>query len=406
MNSPKIPTSERHSALALDGGTPTRSHMLSYGHQVIDDDDIAAVTAVLRSDWLTTGPEVAKFEDEFAAFVGAPHAIAVANGTAALHAAAFAANIGPGDEAIVTALTFAATANCIRYQGGTVRFADVRPDTLNIDPNSVASLINSRTKAIVTVDYGGQPSDLAELLDLARRHNLILIEDAAHAVGANYRDVRVGSWADLTTFSLHPVKQMTAGEGGVLTTAKPELAARARAFRNHGITTDARQRANAGSWTYEMVELGYNYRLTDFQCALGRSQLKKLPGWLARRREIARRYTTAFESLPEITTPTVLPDRNSAWHLYTIRLNLPRLRVDRTRFFSALRAENIGANVHYIPVPWHPYYQALGYQKGQWPAAEQAYERLITLPLWAGMTDTDVEDVIFAVNKVCDAYRV
>src|SRR5262245_61779882 len=252
MNSPKIPTSEHRAVLAIDGGTPTRSQMLSYGHQVIDDDDIAAVTAVLRSDWLTTGPEVAKFEDEFAAFVGAPHAVAVANGTAALHAAAFAAGIGPGDEAIVTALTFAASANCIRYQGGTVRFADVRADTLNIDPNSVASLITSRTKAIVAVDYGGQPSDLAELLDLARRHNLILIEDAAHAVGAKYRDVRVGSWADLTTFSLHPVKQMTAGEGGVLTTKRPELAARARAFRNHGITTDAQQRANAGSWTYEI----------------------------------------------------------------------------------------------------------------------------------------------------------
>jgi perosamine synthetase len=406
MNSPHSPTSERRSQLAIDGGKPIRQVMLSYGHQTIDEDDIAAVTQVLRSDWLTTGPEVAKFENEFAAFVGASHAVAVASGTAALHAAAFAAGIEPGDEAIVTALTFAASANCIRYQGGTVRFADVRSDTLNIDPQSVAGLINSRTKAIVTVDYGGQPSDLVELVELARRHNLVLIEDASHAVGANYRGVRVGSLADITTFSLHPVKQMTAGEGGMLTTKRSDLAARARAFRNHGITTDARERANAGSWVYEMVDLGYNYRLTDFQCALGRSQLKKLPAWLIRRQEIAFRYTTAFAPLAEITTPTILSDRDSAWHLYTIRLNPPRLSVDRARFFAALRAENIGVNVHYIPVPWHPYYQQLGYRKGQWPVAEQAYERLITLPLWAGMTDRDVEDVIGAVNKVCDAYRV
>jgi len=406
MNFPRTPTSERRSQLAIDGGKPIRSVMLSYGHQTIGDDDIAAVTQVLRSDWLTTSREVAKFASGCAAFVGASHALAVANGTAALQSAAFAAGIAPGDEAIVTALTFAASANCIRYQGGTVRFADVRPDTLNIDPTSVANLINSRTKAIVTVDYGGQPSDLAELLELARRDNLVLIEDASHAVGANYRGVRVGSWADITTFSLHPVKQMTAGEGGVLATKRPDLAARARAFRNHGITTDARERANAGSWVYEMVDLGYNYRLTDFQCALGRSQLKKLPGWLIRRREIASRYSSAFASLAEITTPAVLSDRDSAWHLYAIRLNLPRLRVDRARFFAALRAENIGVNVHYIPVPWHPYYQALGCEKGQWPVAEQAYERLITLPLWAGMTDADVDDVIFAVNKVCDAYRI
>jgi len=406
MNVPNTRVSERRSQLAIDGGDPIRSQMLPYGHQTVDDDDVAAVVAALRSDWLTTGPEVLKFEQEFAEFVGASNAIAVTSGTAALHAAAFAAGLGPGDEAIVTALTFAASANCIRYQGATVRFADIRPDTLNIDPGSVETLITPRTRAIVTVDYGGQPSDLSELLDLARRYNLLLIEDASHAVGASYRGIRVGSWADLTTFSLHPVKQMTTGEGGVLVTLDPNLAARARSFRNHGITTDARERANAGSWTYEMVELGYNYRLTDFQCALGRSQLKKLPAWLLRRQEIAGRYTTEFAALAEVTTPTILPDRDSAWHLYALRLNLPRLRVGRSRFFAALRAENIGVNVHYIPVPWHPYYQALGYDKGQWPVAEQAYERLITLPLWAGMTDADVDDVILAVHKVCDAYRV
>ena len=406
MNHPNTQTSERRSHLAIDGGKPIRAEMLPYGHQSIDETDIEAVAQVLRSDWLTTGPEVTSFEEEFSAFVHAPHAVAVTSGTAALHTAAFAAGLGAGDEAIVTALTFAATANCVLYQGATVRFADVRPDTLNIDPASVESLIGPRTKAIVTVDYGGQPSDLAELLELARKHKLVLIEDASHAVGATYRGKRIGSWADLTTFSLHPVKQMTTGEGGILVTRHPELAARARTFRNHGITTDARERANAGSWVYEMVDLGFNYRLTDFQCALGRSQLKKLPAWLRRRGEIAARYMSAFALLPEINSQPVLPDRESAWHLYAIRLNLQRLSVDRTRFFAALRAENIGVNVHYIPVPWHPYYQALGHTKGQWPVAEHAYERLITLPLWAGMTDADVNDVVSAVTKVCAAYRV
>ena len=406
MNFPRTRPSERRSRLAVDGGNPTRKEMLAYGHQVIEDDDVQAVSRVLRSDWLTTGPEVANFEEEFAEFVGAPHAVAVTSGTAALHAAAFAAALGPDDEAIVTALTFVATANCVRYQGATVRFADIRPDTLSIDPAAVEKLITPRTRAIITVDYGGQPSDLAELLELARRHNLVLIEDASHAVGATYRGQRVGSLADLTTFSLHPVKQMTTGEGGFVVTKDPDLAARAKAFRNHGITTDARERANAGSWAYQMVDLGFNYRLSDFQCALGRSQLKKLPVWIERRHEIANRYTNAFSDLTAISTPSILPDRDSAWHLYPICLNLPRLRVDRSRFFAAMRAENIGVNVHYIPVPWHPYYQELGYGKGHWPVTEQVYERLISLPLWAGMTDLDVDNVISAVRKVCAAYAV
>jgi UDP-4-amino-4,6-dideoxy-N-acetyl-beta-L-altrosamine transaminase len=406
MNVPPKPRLGARTQLAINGGNPVRPELLPYGHQVIEDDDIAAITNVLRSEWLTTGPEVAAFEKEFADFVGASHAVAVSSGTAALHGAAFAAGLGPGDEVIVPALTFVATANCARYQGSTVRFADVRPDTLNLDPASVEKLITARTRVIITVDYGGQPSDLSDLIELANHHGLVLIEDASHAVGASYRGSRVGSWADITTFSLHPVKQMTAGEGGVIVTSNPEFSARATLFRNHGITADARQRASAGSWFYEMVELGYNYRLTDLQCALGRSQLKKLPAWLVRRSEIAGRYTQAFSSMPELATPVVLPDRDSAWHLYVIRLNLQRLRVDRAQFFAALRAENIGVNVHYIPVPWQPYYQELGYGRGLWPVTEQVYERLITLPLWAGMTDRDVDDVISAVRRVCDAYSV
>jgi perosamine synthetase len=328
----------------------------------------------------------------------------VCNGTAALHAAVFASGIGPGDEVIVPAMTFAASANCVRYQGGTVIFADVRSDTLNLDPACVEAAITPRTRAIVTVDYTGQPSDLDELSDLAARHNLKMIEDAAHALGAIYRGRRVGALAHLTTFSLHPVKHITTGEGGVITTDDPEMAARLRMFRNHGITSDHRQREVTGSWFYEMVNLGYNYRLTDFQCVLGLSQLKKLPAWLTRRREIAARYTAAFASLLEIEPPTVLPDRKPAWHLYVIRLNLERLRVSRAEVFKALRAENIGVNVHYIPVPWHPYYQKLGYTRGQWPVAEAAYERLVSLPMFPAMSDQDVQDVICAVTKVVRAY--
>jgi UDP-4-amino-4,6-dideoxy-N-acetyl-beta-L-altrosamine transaminase len=394
-----------NSRLAVEGGTPVRPTMLPYGRQVIDDDDIAAVTSVLKSDWLTTGPKVADFEQAVAARTNAGHAVAVTNGTAALHAAAFAVGIGPGDEVIVPALTFAASANCIRYQGGTVVFADVRPDTLNLDAAKIEPLITERTRAIIAVDYSGQPADLDELAAICRERNVVLVEDAAHALGATYRGRAVGSLAHLTTFSFHPVKHITTGEGGMVTTNDPALDARLRAFRNHGITTDHRQRSIAGSWFYEMVDLGFNYRLTDIQCALGISQLGKLDRWLERRRAIAARYTTARADLPEVTLLTALPDRSPAWHLYPVRLSLERLTVGRAEIFRALRAENIGINVHYIPVPWHPYYQRLGYTKGQWPVAEDAYERLISLPMFHAMTDGDADDVIAALRKVITRYR-
>jgi UDP-4-amino-4,6-dideoxy-N-acetyl-beta-L-altrosamine transaminase len=391
--------------LAINGGSPVRASMLPYGRQSVDDQDIQAVVAALRSDWLTTGPKVSEFESAFAKAVGAGYAVAVSSGTAALHAATFAAGIGSADEVITTPLTFAATANSVRYQSGTVVFADVRKDTLNLDPAKVEARMMPKTKAIVTVDYAGQPSDLDELNAIASRHRLTVIEDASHALGATYRTRRVGALADLTTFSLHPVKHITTGEGGMVTTDNPELAARLRRFRTHGITTDFRDREREGSWLYEMVELGFNYRLTDFQSALGLSQLCKLDGWVVRRREIAARYTTAFAALAEIEMPTVLSDRESAWHLYVIRLNLDRLGAGRAEVFKALRAENIGVNVHYIPVPWHPYYQALGYKKGEWPVAESAYERMISLPIFPAMTDGDVEDVVTAVTKVVSHFR-
>lgn len=389
--------------------------MLPYGRQTLDEEDIQSVLQVLRSDWLTTGPNVDAFEKVFAKQTGAGYAVAVSNGTAALHTAVFAAGIGPGDEVIVPPMTFAASANCVRYQGGTVVFADVRPDTLNLDPARVKEAITPRTRAIITVDYTGQPSDLDELNEIASRHNLALIEDAAHALGATYHGRTVGPLAQVTTFSFHPVKHITTGEGGMITTNDDKIAKNLRMFRNHGITRDPkcfssltpdlRPLTSDFSWFYEMNELGYNYRLTDFQCALGQSQLKKLPERLRRRRAIAGQYTKAFASMPEIELPTVLSDRESAWHLYVICLNLKQLRLGRTEFFRALRVENIGVNVHYVPVPWHPYYQKLGYMKGQWPVAESIYERIISLPMWSGMTDQDVNDVIEAVNKVIHAYR-
>jgi dTDP-4-amino-4,6-dideoxygalactose transaminase len=340
--------------LAVDGGAPVRPTLLPYGHQIIDDVDIDAVVRVLRSEWLTTGPAVEAFEREVAAAVGARFAVALANGTAALHAAAFAAGIGPGRTAVTTPMTFAASANCVRYLGGTVQFADVQPDSLNLDPAAVAPLMRDDTAAVIAVDYTGQPADLDELRAIADASGACLIEDAAHALGATYRGRPVGSVAHLTTFSFHPVKHITTGEGGVVTTDDDRLAARLRLFRNHGITTDARQREAAGSWFYEMTALGFNYRLSDLQCALGSAQLTRLPGWIARRRAIAARYAAAFAGEAALELPAVRPGRESAWHLYVVRLRLERLAVDRHQVFKALRAENIGVNVHYIPVPWHP----------------------------------------------------
>ncbi len=336
--------------LAIDGGQPVRASFLPYGRQSVDEADIQAVVEVLRSDWLTTGPKVAEFEEAFAARVGAAHAVSFTSGTAALHAAAFAAGIQAGDEAITTPMTFAATANCILYQGATPVFADVSADTLNLDPEQVAKKISPRTRAILPVDYAGHPADLNPIFEIAQRHGLVVIEDACHALGAEYEGKRVGSVADMTVFSFHPVKHITTGEGGMVATNNPQFAETLRRFRNHGISSDARQRQSAGQWHYEMVLLGFNYRLPDFACALGLQQLAKLDSNLARRREIAAHYTAAFREIPGIVSPTIRADVNPAWHLYPIRLDLAKLTADRAQVFHALRAENIGVNVHYIPV--------------------------------------------------------
>lgn len=382
-----------------------RDTLLPYGRQWIGEEDLHAVADVLRSDWLTTGPAVGEFEGAFARATGSREAVAVSSGTAALHTAMHAIGIGPGVEVIVPAMTFAATANCVVYQGGTPVFADVDPETLLINPDSVRRKVTGRTRAVIAVDYAGQPCPYDELREITDRHDLWLVGDACHALGGEYQGRPVGSLADLSTFSLHPVKHITSGEGGVVTTDDPELAARMRSFRNHGLSSDSRQRESEGSWFYEMRDLGYNYRLTDFQCALAMSQLAKLGAFVARRREIARRYDEAFEGLPGIRPLGVKAGVSHAYHLYVVRVDPGLIGADRGTMFRALRAEGIGVNVHYIPVHLHPFYRTrFGTKPGLCPVAERAYGQILSLPVFPRMTDRDAMDVIAAVGKVARAF--
>src|SRR5258707_8492025 len=391
--------------LAIHGGTPVREKLLPYGRQSIDEADIQAVVELLKSDWLTTGPKIGEFEERFAEWVGAGHAVSFSSGTAALHGAAFAAGLGPGDEAITTPMTFCATANCVLYQGAKPVFADVSADTLNLDPKQVSKQISSRTKALLPVDYAGHPSELEAMLEIADQHGLTVVEDACHALGAEYRGRRVGSVSHMTVFSFHPVKHLTTGEGGMVTTDNAEFAETLRKFRNHGISSNARDRQREGQWHYEMVLLGFNYRLTDIACALGLQQLTKLDANLARRREIAAKYAAALSAVPGISVPAVKGEVLPAWHLYPIRLELAKLSAGRAEVFRALRAENIGVNVHYIPVHLHPYYrERFGYQGGEFPVAEAAYESLISLPMFHGMNDEDLEDGLGAMGQVAGNY--
>lgn len=387
--------------LALHGGTPVRSSMLPYGQQTIGPEDEAAVLGALRSGWLTTGPAVPRFEQSFARYVGASEAVAVANGTAALHAAYAALGIGPGDTVLVPAITFAATANCVVHAGARPVFVDVDADTLLIDPASAWERLTPSTGAIAAVDFGGQPAPYGQLAEIAVPRGVHIVADAAHALGATLAGGRVGTLADLSTFSLHPVKHVTAGEGGVITTENVELAERMRRFRNHGISRDFRAREAEATWEYEIAELGWNYRITDLQCALAEAQLGRVDAWLARRREIAAAYTLAFADLPGVTPLAVRPDAGHAWHLYVIRLDAELIRADRRTVFRALRAEGIGVNVHYMPIHLHPYYRKhFGTVPGECPVAEAMYERILTLPLFPAMSEADVQDVVTAVRKV------
>ncbi|MEM7586231.1 MAG: UDP-4-amino-4,6-dideoxy-N-acetyl-beta-L-altrosamine transaminase, partial [Acidobacteriota bacterium] len=350
---------------------------------------------VLRSDWLTTGPQVDAFEQAVIEATGASHAVAVSNGTAALHAAMFGLGIGPGDEVIVPAITFAATANSVVYQGGTPVFADVDPETLLIDPASVQALISPHTRAIVAVDYAGQPCDYDTLRQQAADAEARLVADACHALGARYQGSPVGSLADSSTFSFHPVKPITTAEGGMITTCDEALAQRMRRFRNHGITTDHRQREAAGSWFYEMTDLGFNYRLSDLQCALGISQLRRLPEWMQKRQALARRYDAAFAGIAAVQPLTKLPEREHAYHLYVVKLVGEGRTPHRQTVFERLRAAGLGVNVHYIPVHLHPYYQrTFRTHRGQCPNAEAAYEQILSLPFFPAMTEADVDRVV------------
>lgn len=363
------------------------SSFLSYGSQTISEDDIEEVIKTLRSPFLTQGPKITEFEHVIADYVGAKYAVAFCNGTAALHGACYAAGIAEGDEVITSPITFAASANCVRYMGGTVIFADIHPETYNINPSEIEKKITSKTKAIIPVDFTGQPVDMDSINEIAKKHNLIVIEDGAHSLGAEYKGRKVGTLADMTMFSFHPVKPITTGEGGVIVTDNEEFYHKLLLFRSHGIERTSNSKEQ-GDWYYEMMDLGFNYRMTDLQAALGLSQLNKIESFLRRRREIAQIYNQIFESVPEIKTPHQLKNTNSGWHLYMIQLDE---NVNRTEIFNKMRELNIGVHVHYIPVYWHPYYQKLGYETGICPVSENWYERALTLPIHPSMSDKDVQ---------------
>lgn len=363
---------------------------IPYGRQFIDDDDIQAVVDVLKGDYLTTGPKIHEFEEALAARAGAKYAVAVSNGTAALHAACFAVGICEGDEVITSPITFAASANCALYVGAKPVFADIDSRTYNIDPDSILQKINSRTKALIPVHYTGQPCDMDAIRKVADKYGLIVIEDASHALGATYKGKAIGGISDMSTFSFHPVKQITTGEGGAVTTNDEKLYKRLLLFRSHGQTRNREwMEKYEGDWYYEQQELGYNYRMTDIQAALGLSQMKKLDMFLERRRELAAIYNESFKDVKELKIPEQLEVVQSAWHLYVISLRLDRTGKTRFDAFNYMKSRNIGVNVHYIPVYYHPYYRRLGYAKGICPNAESLYESLITLPLYPGMNDED-----------------
>lgn len=393
--------------LALFGGRPVLEKKIGYGHQYIDNSDIQAVVDVLKSDYLTCGPKIDEAEKKLCRITGAKYAVLIANGTAALHAACFAAGIGPGDEVITTPITFAASANCALYCGAKPVFADINPETYNIDPDSIEKCITDRTRAVVAVDFTGQAVEVKRIREICEKHNLIFIEDAAHSLGTKYNGVPVGSLADMTEFSFHPVKTCTAGEGGAITTNDDELYKKLILFRTHGITRNQSlmDKESEGGWYYQQVTLGYNYRMTDIQAALLSSQLDKLDMFARRRKELVKRYDEAFKLIPEITVQKEITESDTVRHLYILQFNIEMLKCGRRGIFDALQAEGVGVNVHYIPTYTFPYYQSLGYRTGICPNAERLYERIVSIPLYYSLTDEQQNKVIEAVKKVIDYYR-
>lgn len=394
--------------LAINGGIPVRETKIYYGKQWIDENDIYAVDEVLRSDYVTCGPKTQELERSLEQYTGARHAVAVSNGTAALHCACMAAGIGAGDEVITTPLTFAASANCALYCGAKPVFADVEEDTYNIDPKSIEDKITDKTKAVVAVDFTGQAVKHREIREICDRHHLIFIEDAAHAIATTYNGVQVGNLADITTFSFHPVKTITGGEGGAVLTNSDELYQKIQLVHTHGITHDPvlmEEPVHEGPWYYEQIMLGYNYRITDIQAALIVSQMKKLDQFKARRKQIVKMYDEAFAQIPEIIVQKEIAESDTCRHLYIIRLDTEKLSCTRREFFDAMSAENVQCQIHYVPVYWFPYYQKLGYKKGLCLVAEEVYKGIMSIPLYPRMTDQDVSDVIHAVKKVVENYR-
>lgn len=366
--------------------------MLPYGRQWIDEDDIKAVSDALRYDYITTGPKVDEFEKTVAKYVGAKYAVAVSSGTAALHIAVLALGIKSGDEVITSPLTFAASSNCVLYCGGKPVFVDIDSSTYNINPDDIEAKINNNTKAIIPVHFTGQPCDMDRIHQIAKKYNLSVIEDAAHALGAKYKDKMIGSLSDMTVFSFHPIKHITTGEGGMVVTNSEELYNKLKLFRSHGIVRNDETKP----WYYEQLELGYNYRISDIQCALGISQMKKIDKFVKRRKEIAGMYNEAFKDYKDIVIPYQLNGCENSWHLYVIKL----LKENRDKVFNLLRQEDIGVNVNYIPVYKHPYYQKNGYDKVVCSNIEDFYNRALSIPIFPKMTDDEVNYVITKLKNV------
>ncbi len=392
---------------AILGGTPVRDNKIYYGRQWVSEEDIAAVSEVLRGPYITCGPKVTEAERKLESYTGAKHAVVVNSGTSALHCACIAAGVGEGDEVITTPITFAASANCALYCGAKPVFADIDPETYNIDPDSIRKCITDKTKAVIAVDYTGQAVKADEIRAICDEFGLVFIEDAAHSIGTKYNGKYVGNIADMTCFSFHPVKTVTAGEGGAILTNDDDLYTKLVLAHAHGITHDEALMEDApheGEWYYEEISLGYNYRMTDFQAALLISQLSRIDEFVARRKEIVKIYDEAFANLPGIIIQKNIPESDTSRHLYVIRLDLDKLTCTRREFFDAMSAENVQCQIHYVPVYWFPYYRHLGYEKGLCPNAEEVYKGIMSIPLYPKMTDRDVEDTIHAVTKLATYY--
>ncbi|HUP20134.1 MAG TPA: DegT/DnrJ/EryC1/StrS family aminotransferase [Gemmatimonadota bacterium] len=395
--------------MEVPAGAPvvTRAEFLPFAHPDLDGSELAEIREVLESGWLSSGPKAKAFEEEFARAVGAPHAVAVNSATAGMHVSLVVAGLGPGDESIVPAYTFAATAEVVLYLGATPVLVDVDPVTLNVDPAAVEAAVTGRTRAVLPVHFGGLAADLDGIGAVAGRHDLVVVEDAAHAFPAAYRGRPIGSISPYTCFSFYATKTITTGEGGMVTTDREDRADLLRSVALHGIDRNAWNRySKEGSWFYRIERLGFKYNMTDVAAAMGLAQLPRADAMRERRADVARLYDEAFAPLEELQTPTDLDDRAHAWHIYGLRLNLDRLSIDRADFIEALHARNIGASVHFIPVHLHPYYaRLLGHAPEDFPVAYGEYMREVSLPIWSKMEPADVADVTAAVAEVVAAHR-